>query len=65
MCTAGREHLTVTEFQEWVAAARPDALPTSIHAAFREEHPDAQGLSALQEATWRVGAKGCPRCPRS
>jgi hypothetical protein len=66
MCRAGCEHLTVTDFQEWLAAARPGqriayakgALATSIHTAFQAEHPDAQKLSALQEATWRAGAKG-------
>jgi hypothetical protein len=66
MCTAGCEHLTVTEFQEWMAAAQPGEriayarglLAASIHAAFLAEHPDAQTLSALQEATWRAHAKG-------
>jgi hypothetical protein len=66
MCTAGTDHIRVTEFQEWLAAARPGeriayakgALAASIHAAFLAEHPDAQKLSALQETTWRAGAKG-------
>jgi hypothetical protein len=65
MSTAGCEHLTVTEFQEWIAAAQPGErsayakglLAASIHDAFLAEHPDAQKLSALQEATWRAGAK--------
>jgi hypothetical protein len=55
----------VTEFQEWLAAAQPGeriayakgALAASIHAAWQTEHPDVQKLSALQEATWRAGAK--------
>jgi hypothetical protein len=66
MSTAGCEHLTVTEFQEWMAAAQPGqriayakgALAASIHGAFLAEHPDAQKLSALQEATWHAGATG-------
>ena len=66
MCTAGCEHLTVTEFQEWLAAAQPGeriayakgALAASIHAAWEAEHPDAQKLSTLQETTWHAGAKG-------
>ena len=66
MSTAGCEHLTVTQFQEWMAAAQPGEriayarglLAASIHTAFLAEHPDAQKLSALQEATWRAGAKG-------
>jgi hypothetical protein len=33
-------------------------LAVSIHAAWQAEHPDAQKLSALQEATWKAGAKG-------
>jgi hypothetical protein len=65
MSTAGTEHLTVTEFQEWMAAAQPGEriayarglLAASIAAAWAAEHPDAQTLSALQEATWRAGAK--------
>jgi hypothetical protein len=65
MCTAGCEHLTATEFQEWMAAAQPGEriayarglLAASIHAAFLAEHPHAQKLSALQEATWRACAK--------
>jgi hypothetical protein len=65
MCTAGTDHITSTELQEWLAAAQPGqriayargALAASIHVAFRAEHPDAQKLSALQEATWRAGAK--------
>jgi len=66
MCTAGTKHLTVPEFQEWMEAARPGEriayakglLAASIHAAWLAEHPDAQQLSALQEATWSAGAKG-------
>jgi hypothetical protein len=66
MCTAGTQHLTVTEFQEWLAAAQPGeriayargALAASIHAAFEAEHPDAKRLSALQEATWSAGTRG-------
>jgi hypothetical protein len=66
MCTAGTNHITATEFREWVAAAWPGqriayakgALAASIHTAFQAEHPHAQKLSALQEATWRAGAKG-------
>src|SRR5262245_19529972 len=65
MCAAGTDHITATEFQEWLAAAQPGEriayatglLATSIHAAWLAEHPDAQKLSALQEATWRAGAK--------
>jgi hypothetical protein len=65
MCTAGTDHITVTEFQEWLAAAQPGdrityakgLLAASIHDAWLAEHPDAQKLSALQEATWRAGAK--------
>jgi hypothetical protein len=66
MCTAGTQHIEAREFQEWLAAAKPGeriayakgALAASIHTAWQAEHPDAQGLSALQEATWRAGAKG-------
>ena len=66
MCTAGTDHITVTEFQEWLGAAQPGqriayakgALAASIHTAFQAEHPDAQKLRGLQEATWRAGAKG-------
>jgi len=66
MSTAGTQHLSVNEFQEWLAAARPGerciyakgALAASIHTACQAEHPDAQKLSALQEATLRAGAKG-------
>ena len=66
MCTSGTEHLTVTEFQGWLATAQPGervayakgALAASIHTAWQSEHPDTQKLSALQEATWRAGAKG-------
>ena len=66
MCTAGSEHLEAREFREWLATAQPGerlayakgALAASIHIAFQAEHPDAQKLSALQEATWRAGAKG-------
>jgi len=65
MCTAGTKHITASEFQGWLAAAQSGeriayakgALAASIHAAFLAEHPDAQKLSALQEATWRAGAK--------
>jgi hypothetical protein len=66
MMTAGCDHLTVTEFQEWLSAAQSaeriayarGLLAASIHAAWLAEHPAAQKLSALQEATWRAGAKG-------
>jgi hypothetical protein len=66
MSTAGCEHLTVTEFQEWLGAAQPGEriayakglLAASIHVAFQAEHPNAQKLSALQETTWRAGVKG-------
>ena len=66
MSTAGTEHIEAREFQEWLAAAQPGeriayakgALAASIHAAFLAEHPDAQKLSALQETTWRAGARG-------
>jgi hypothetical protein len=66
MCTAGTEHITANEFQGWLALAQSGeriayakgALAASIHAAFQGEHPDAQKLSTLQEATWRAGAKG-------
>jgi hypothetical protein len=66
MCTAGTHHTEVREFQEWLGAAQPGqriayakgALAASIHAARLAEHPNAQKLSALQEATWRAGAKG-------
>jgi hypothetical protein len=66
MCTAGTDHISATEFQEWLVAARPGqriayakgALAASIHTALQAEHPDAQKLRALQEATWRAGAKG-------
>jgi len=65
MCTAGCEHIEAREFQEWLGAAPPGKriayarglLAASIHAAWLAEHPDAQKLSALQEATWRAGAK--------
>jgi hypothetical protein len=65
MCTAGTEHIEAREFQEWLATAEPGqrisyakgALAASIHTAFQAEHPDAQKLSALQEAAWRAGAK--------
>jgi hypothetical protein len=66
MSTAGTQHLTVTEFQEWLAAARPGeriayakgALAASIHDAWQKKHTDAQRLRALQEATWSAGARG-------
>jgi hypothetical protein len=66
MSTAGTQHIEAREFQEWLAAARPGertayakgALAASIHTAWLKEHPDAQKLSALQEATWKAGAKG-------
>ena len=66
MMTAGCDHIEAREFQEWLGAAQPGErvayarglLAASIHAAFLAEHPDAQKLSALQEATWRAGAKG-------
>ena len=64
--TAGTEHIEAREFQEWLAAAQPGerciyakgTLAASIHTAWQAEHPDAQKLSALQEATWKAGAKG-------
>ena len=48
MSTAGTQHLSVTEFQEWLAAAQlgercvyaKGALAASIHTAFQTEHPD-------------------------
>ena len=36
----------------------------SIHAASLAEYPDAQKLSALQEATWRTGSQAA-RPPRT
>ena len=62
----GTRHLTVTEFQEWLAAAQPGeriayakgALAASIHSAWQAEHSAARKLSALQEATWRASVKG-------
>jgi hypothetical protein len=61
MMTSGTEHISATEFEDWLKEAQPGdriayatgMLAASIDWAFQANDPNAVALSRLQETTWR------------